>query len=352
MADRIAEAGGEIVPFAAATKNPLTILANARRLERLIAERGVALVHARSRAPAWSALLAARRAGIPFVTTYHGAYAERGRLKRLYNSVMARADIVIANSAYTAGLVQSRYGTPASRIRIIHRGVDLARFDLAAIQPERVAALRTAWGVSPDARIVLQAARLTSWKGQRVLVEAAGRLAGDGRLADVAIVLAGDAQGREGYTDTLRADILRLGLGGRVHLVGHVDDMPAAFAAAHVAVVASIEPEAFGRAAAEAEAMACPVIATDIGAPRETVLAEPAVTAQHATGWLVPPGDADALADRLARALALAPHERSSMGSRARRHVAENFTLARMRRATLDVYDGLLGTDLARCCEA
>jgi glycosyltransferase involved in cell wall biosynthesis len=352
MADRIAEAGGEIVPFAAATKNPLTILANARRLERLIAERGVALVHARSRAPAWSALLAARRAGIPFVTTYHGAYAERGRLKRLYNSVMARADIVIANSAYTAGLVQSRYGTPASRIRIIHRGVDLARFDLAAIQPERVAALRTAWDVSPDAKIVLQAARLTSWKGQRVLVEAAGRLAGDGRLADVAIVLAGDAQGREGYTDTLRADILRLGLGGRVHLVGHVDDMPAAFAAAHVAVVASIEPEAFGRAAAEAEAMACPVIATDIGAPRETVLAEPAVTAQHATGWLVPPGDADALADRLARALALAPHERSSMGSRARRHVAENFTLARMRRATLDVYDGLLGTDLARCCEA
>ena len=113
LASRITENGGEIVPFPAGTKNPIRILANARALERLIRMRGIDLVHARSRAPAWSALIAARRAGIPFITTYHGAYAEKGRLKRLYNSVMARAGVVIANSHYTAGLIRERYGTPA-----------------------------------------------------------------------------------------------------------------------------------------------------------------------------------------------------------------------------------------------
>lgn len=346
MAARITEAGGELVPFAAGSKNPAVILANAGRLRRLVAERGVALLHARSRAPAWSALLAARRAGVPLVTTYHGAYAERGRLKRLYNSVMARADIVIANSEYTADLVRQRYATPADRIRVIHRGVDLARFDPQRIEPARIAALRERWGIAAASRIVLQAARLTGWKGQRVLVEAAGHLVRSGMLADAVVVLAGDAQGRDGYAADIARDIARLGLGDRVRIVGHVDDIAAAYAAAHLTVVASTEPEAFGRAAAEAEAMGCPVVATDIGAPRETVLAAPRVPAGEATGWLVAPGDAAALADCLAAALALAPADRMAMGTRARAHVARNFTLAAMRRATLEVYDRLLGTDL------
>ena len=346
MAARITEAGGELVPFAAGSKNPAVILANAGRLRRLVAERGVALLHARSRAPAWSALLAARRAGVPLVTTYHGAYAERGRLKRLYNSVMARADVVIANSEYTADLVRQRYATPADRIRVIHRGVDLARFDPQRIEPARIAALRERWGIAAASRIVLQAARLTGWKGQRVLVEAAGHLVRSGMLADAVVVLAGDAQGRDGYAADIARDIARLGLGDRVRIVGHVDDIAAAYAAAHLTVVASTEPEAFGRAAAEAEAMGCPVVATDIGAPRETVLAAPRVPAGEATGWLVAPGDAAALADCLAAALALAPADRMAMGTRARAHVARNFTLAAMRRATLEVYDRLLGTDL------
>lgn len=346
MADRIAVAGGEIVPLPAGAKNPLRMLANARRLERLIAERRVDLVHARSRAPAWSALIACRRARVPFVTTYHGAYGERSWPKRLYNSVMARADLVIANSDYTGELVRQRYGTPETRIRVIHRGVDLARFDPARIAAERIAALRRSWQVPDGSRIVLQAARLTGWKGQTVLIDAASILKQDGRLADAVVVLAGDAQGRDGYADRLRGRIAAAGLEDRVRIVGHVEDVAAAFAAAHVTVVASTEPEAFGRAAAEAEAMACPVIATDIGAPRETVLAVPRVPLVEATGWLVPPGDAAVLADRLAEALALPGPERKLMGQRARRHVAGNFTLARMRRATLAVYDELLGSDL------
>lgn len=347
MSDRITAAGGEIIPFPAGTKNPLKISANAGALARLIRDRKVDLIHARSRAPAWSAWRAARRTGIPFVTTYHGAYAERGRLKRLYNSIMARADLVIANSRYTAGLVRARYGTSDARIRVIHRGVDMSRFDAEAVDHRRIEDLRRRWGVPDGQRVILQAARLTGWKGQSVLIDAFARIAGQPGFADDVLVLAGDAQGRDGYAEGLRTQIRDLGLAGRALLVGHVDDMAAAFATAHVTVVASIEPEAFGRAAAEAEALGCPVIATDIGAPRETVLAASAASPDAATGWLVPPGDSAALAASLSAALSLTAADRRAMGLRARDHIAANFTLDAMCRATLAVYDELLGTTLA-----
>ena len=351
LAGDVTAAGGELIPFPAATKNPLWIIRNARALARLIRDERVDLIHARSRAPAWSAFLAARRAGVPFVTTYHGAYGERGPLKRLYNSVMARADLVIANSGYTANLIAARYGTEPNRLRIIHRGVDMVRFDPARVSAERIGRLREAWGIAPEQRIVLHAARLTGWKGQRVLIDAVGRLARTDRLGDAVAVLAGDDQGRTAYRSELETRAAALGIGDRVRLPGHVSDIPAAFAAAHIAVVASTEPEAFGRAATEAQAMACPVIATDIGAPPETVIGmaarDPAQQPGDATGWLVAPGDADALAACLAAALGLDPDARARLGARARAHVARNFTLAAMKSATLAVYDELLGSSMA-----
>jgi glycosyltransferase involved in cell wall biosynthesis len=343
----VVAAGGEIVDFPAATKNPLRILANARALRRLVADEAVSLIHARSRAPAWSALLAARRSGVPFVTTYHGAYGERGPVKRLYNSVMARADLVIANSGYTARLIETRYGTDTRRLRVIHRGVDLARFDPSRIGAARIERLQRDWSVAPGQRVILQAARLTGWKGQRVVIDAAGRLARSGRLGDVVIVLAGDDQGRTGYRDSLLARARALGIADKVRLPGHVADIAAAFAVAHVAVVASTEPEAFGRAATEAQAMACPVIATRIGAPPETVIGAEAKGLDVATGWLVPPGDVAALAASLEVALGLDPETRARLGARARSHVAAHFTLDTMKSATLAVYDELLGTSLA-----
>jgi glycosyltransferase involved in cell wall biosynthesis len=180
-----------------------------------------------------------------------------------------------------------------------------------------------------------------------VLIEAARLLKAQGTLGDTVVVLAGDAQGRSTYTASLLQAIRTAGLDGRVRLVGHVDDMPAAFRAAHVAVVASTEPEAFGRAATEAQAMGTPVIATDIGAPPETVLSTQRFGMETATGWLVPPADAPRLADAIAAALALTPDERARMGARARAHVAERFSLDVMKRQTLQVYDQLLGTHLA-----
>ena len=351
LAERLAAAGGELIPFPAATKNPARILWNARRIRELAAAEGVDLIHARSRAPAWSALIAARKAHLPFVTTYHGAYGEKGRIKNWYNGVMARADVVIANSDYTAGLIRARYATPNERLVVIQRGVDGARFDPAAIASERVAALRRSWGVEPGQRVILHAARITGWKGQSTVIAAAailaGRAVGSEAVPDWVVVFAGDDQGRAEYKSRLVEQARAAGIADRIRFAGHVDDMPAAFRAAHVAVVASTEPEAFGRAATEAQVMACPVIATRLGAPQETVLATPAVAAGQRTGWLVPPGDGAALADALAETMALPAPDREVLGARARAHVLDRFSLAQMKSQTLAVYDRLLGTRLA-----
>lgn len=344
MATAMTEAGGEIVPLPMASKNPITMLANARALARLIEERGVALVHARSRAPAWSAFLAARRTGRPFVTTYHGAYGSVAPFKNFYNSVMGRGDRVIANSVYTAGLIAARHGVKPDRIRVIYRGVDLAKFAPEAIAPARLARLKAAWGVGEEQPVVLQAARLTGWKGQSLVIEAARQLLDENRLGAAVFVLAGDAQGREAYRNELEQSIATSGLAGRVKLVGHCDDMPAAFAIARVAVIASTSAETFGRTSIEAQAMGCPVIVSDIGAAPETII--PAGQ-QDYTGWVIPCHDPAAIAERVAEALALPPPDRDALGARARRQVAAKFTLSQMQRATLAVYDELLGSDLA-----
>ena len=228
--------------------------------------------------------------GVPFVTTYHGIYGETNALKRLYNSVMVRGAAVIANSRYTADLIRARYGTAADKIDVIPRGTDLDRFDPKNVDPVRRNALRQAWGIGRDKRIVLNLARLTGWKGQRVLIEAAALPPLAGR-EDIVFVLAGDAQGRDDYRAELERLIEARGLNGRVNIVGHCDDAPAAFAIADVAVIASTEPEAFGRTAVEAAAMGVPVVATALGATAETVLAPPAVQPGERTGWLVPPAN-------------------------------------------------------------
>ena len=347
LVQRLRDTGAEVQFFPAAVKNPLRLLWNVHRIVKVIGRDGVDLVHARSRAPAWSALFAARRAGVPFVTTYHGAYSEKSDAKRLYNSVMARGDAVIANSHYTCDLIRMRYGTPRHKVHVIYRGVDGRLFDPVNVAPERVAAVRRRWGIDDKKRVILHAARLTKWKGQKFVIEAAALLAQRGALDDTVFILAGDAQRRSAYRAALAAQIHAAGLDDRVRIVGHEEDMAAAFRAAHVAVVASVEPEAFGRAATEAQVMATPVIATDIGAPPETVIGRPGASAHRATGWLVPPADPARLAEALAEALAMPPDEHARMGARAREHVLKAFSLTQMKQQTLQIYDMLLGTKLA-----
>ena len=336
--------GGIWVPFPADCKNPPLMALNVLRLVKLCRREGVRIIHARSRAPAWVALGAARRLGIPFVTTYHGSYSGRSGVKILYNSVMARGDVVIANSHYTADLIRDRHAEQAGdRIQVIHRGTDLAAFHPAAVAASRVDALRRAWGVAGHERIVLLAARLTAWKGQRVLIEAAALLRSQG-VGDFAVILAGDAQGRTAYESELDALVAARGLAGVVRRVGHCSDMPAAFRAASVVTVPSIEPEAFGRSAVEAQAMGTPVVVSDLGAVPETVLAPPDVEPGRRTGWRVPANEPAALAEALSEALSLGASARDAMAARARAHVEAHFSLETMVGDTLGVYADLLGS--------
>jgi glycosyltransferase involved in cell wall biosynthesis len=338
LAGELAAVGGKLIAFPAGTKNPAKIARNAQRLAQLMRTLGVDLIHARSRAPAWSALLAARWTKRPFVTTYHGIYNQKSALKNWYNSVMARGDAVIANSRYTAHIVRERHHTPEQRLSVIPRAVDLDRFSPSIVRPDRIDRLKAEWGVPQGSRIILQAARLTRWKGQEVLIGAAGQLKDTPAFRDAVVVLAGDHQGRNAFREALSAAIANFGLQEKVFLAGHCADMPAAFASAWLAVIASIEPEAFGRASIEAQAMGCPVIASEAGALPETLTQN--------SGWTVPAGDVQALAQALQAALEMPPETRAAMSAAACSN-ARGFSKRALQKKTLEVYDNLLGSRMA-----
>jgi glycosyltransferase involved in cell wall biosynthesis len=335
----VASAGGPMVPMVEAaggihialplmTKDPLGIWRNARRLEALIRQHHVSIVHARSRAPAWSAWLACQRTGVPFVTTYHGTYSENLPFKRQYNAVMARGEIIIAASRYIAGLIADRHQVDPARIRVIPRGVDPSEFDPDAISSDRIAKLARDWRLPDGARTVVLPGRLTSWKGHTILLDAIARL---GRQ-NVLCVLVGSPQGRHHYVRQLERQAIRLGIADRLRVVGQCDDMPAALRLSDVVVHASTQPEAFGRVVIEAQAMRRPVIAANLGGPVETV--------RHGvTGWHVPPGDPDALAAAIDQVLELDPAAREALGQRARAAVP---TVRAMQKATLSVYESIL----------
>lgn len=338
MTTALTALGAKHVTLPLASKNPLTMFLNERRLRQLITEEKVDLVHARSRAPAWSAWGAARQAGVPFVTTYHGIYKARNGLKRHYNSIMARGDMVIANSDYTRSEVIAEHHPDTlkdvSNIITIPRGADLARFDPAAVEEARIAALEEAWQGRDRLRLILPG-RLTEWKGQRTLIEAAGILRISSPGIRLRIVLAGADQGRTAYRQSLEEAIQAEGVEDMVILPGNCRDMPAAFKWADLAISASLRPEAFGRVAVEAQAMGCPVIASDHGGARETVV-------DSKTGYLVPPGDARALAAAIARFEEMHETDRNVLSGMAIAHVRQHFSIGNMTSATLDVYKKLL----------
>lgn len=341
MVRELEDIGAQHFTLPVKSKNPVTLWKNAGLLSELIRAQNVDIIHARSRAPAWSSLFAARRTHIPFVTTYHGSYSQSNAVKGLYNSIMARGDTVIANSKYIADLISDRHPFAKDSITVIHRGSDLKGLAPENVSALRRQALKDSWGVPTGRPIIMNMARLTSWKGQKVLIEAMGALKASGVTAPIAI-LAGDAQGRDGYVAELKQLIADWNLQDQVRLVGHCADVPAAMALSDLAVVASIEPEAFGRAAVEAQAARVPVIVSDLGAVPETVLAPPDAAEKDRTGWRVPPGDSDALASAIKTALALSAEDRLALTGRGLTHASRNFTVETMCAKTLDVYGKLL----------
>jgi glycosyltransferase involved in cell wall biosynthesis len=336
MTARLEADGGRLAQMPVQTKNPLMMLGNAARLVTLIRQENVSIVHARSRAPAFSALWAAHVTGTPFVATYHGVYKAQSGLKRWYNAVMTRGDLVIANSDYTRNHVLQEHHIDPGKLVTIPRGVDLDRFDPAFTPPHRIDALKAAWSIAPNdhrTRIVL-AGRLTRIKGHLTIVEAARRLAAQGRR-DFLILFVGDDQGRTGYAAEVQGAIEAAGLADNIKIVGHCDDMPAAYLLADLAILPTTVPESFGRAAVEPQAMGRPVIASNHGGVTETIL-------DGATGWLAPVDDPAAWAAALATAIDVGPTKRIQMGEAGKKRARQLYSADAMCAQTLAAYERVL----------
>ena len=313
-------------------KNPLKILHNAYRLKSAIKKHRITHVHARSRAPAWSAYIAcslinasAKYAYVNFLTTFHGIYAERPVIKRWYNSVMLKGDAVIANSEFVKNHIAKVYGDTGKPIYVVHRGNDLERCNPAALEQSAVDAVRKIMGANEETPLILMVGRLTAWKGQTVLLSALAE------LKDIPWVaaFAGSAE-NAAYKQDLERMLKEADIEDRVHLLGSRDDVPLLYRAADIAVSASTEPEAFGRVAIEAQAMETGIIATAHGGSLETVI-------DGETGFLVEPSNSEALKAALTKALADLPTF-SSMGKAGRLHVCEKLTEEQMCRGETAVY--------------
>ena len=337
LEERLLKKGATVIHMPVHSKNPFVQWQNYQALRKLIRHEGINIVHIRSRAPAMAAINAAKAEGVRSVATYAGIYNAKSALKRWYNSQMTRADTVIANSDFTRAHILKTYpGISPEKVIDIPRGIDMKRFDPEAFDVRKIMKMEESWGVlSGDGRIrFLLAGRLTKWKGQALIVEAANLLRHED-IDNFLIIMVGDDQGRSDYTKALKDSIHQYGLEERIKLVGHCADMPSAYSACHYALAPSLEPEAFGRTAVEPQAMQRPPLAANHGAPVETILASE-------TGWLVKPGDAHAWADAMKIAIALPEHDRFEMGHQGREHVKEQYSLPLMCERTLDVYRALL----------
>lgn len=324
-------AGAEVIHLPLATKNPLKIRKNAKKLQRVIKENQVDLVHVHSRAPAWSAYYATKKLGIPLVTTYHGSYSEGNWLKRRYNQVMVSGDRVVAVSHFISDLIKSRYRFDFEKINVIHNGVDANKFDPASIKGDRAVRLAKEWRIEDGHPNILLPGRLTSWKGQTLFIEALAKM----RHQETVGILIGSDQGRHHYTQELMDLAVQSGVGGRLRLAGHLEDMPAALKLADIVVNCSLEPEAFGRTIIEAQAMGKIVVAANHGGARETI--EPNVS-----GFLVPPNDAAALAAVFDMILEGNMDMRLAFGAHARQTVIERFSLTAMQERYLELYKEVL----------
>jgi glycosyltransferase involved in cell wall biosynthesis len=337
METDLRRAGALHLKLPAASKNPVVMYRNIARLEQIIAAYNVDIVHVRSRAPAWSARTAAQRAGCHFITTFHAPYNFSNALKKRYNQIMTEGERVIAISEFIADHVRENYNVDRTRLRVIRRGIDIARFDPDRVSAERMIQLSTRWRLPDGVPLILMPGRLTRWKGQTVLLEALSQL----KDIDYRCVMVGSDQGRTAYRRELEALIARYGLGSRASIMDECNDMPAAYMLSDVVVSPSTDPEGFGRTVGEAQAMGRPVVASDHGGAREQIIAE-------RTGFLFPSGDAAALAAGLRKALSLAPDVRARLHDEAIARVRAEFSKDLMCARTLGIYREVLRAAAAR----
>ena len=337
LAADVTTAGGEFVPLDLSSNNPAIILRNALILSRLARERRCQVIHAFGRAGALSGLIAARLNAAKFVTSWHKGFREQNLFKHHYNGIMARGDRVIASSEQIAQLINDRYGTPWNRITVVPCSIDLERFNPEVVTRERIEAMRTAWGVHRDTKVILVTGRILRRKGHHVVVRAAQRLKEMG-LKDFLCVFVGEDRGRTRYTGELWDLVLTTGTMDVIRMASPVPDMPAAYAAASVVVSAAIQPEGVQRALLEAQAMARPIVVSDLGAGPDVVLTAPAVPESRIAGLRFQAGDDAALAAALLRLFSMPEPNRATIGRRGRDWVLGHFNAEAVAEQTLRLY--------------
>ena len=333
----VAALGGEFIRADVASKNPLVMIRNAGIMTRIVRKERCDIIHAHGRAPAWSAWAASRLTGIPFVTSWYKGFREQNFLKRLYNSVMARGDRIIAVSDQLAELISHRYGISWGRINVVPLSIDLQRFDPDSISPERVDSIRRAFGIDPGVKLILVTGRLLRRKGHHIVVQAIHRLKEMG-LKDFICVFAGEDHGKSRYTGELWDLVLSTKTADVIRMTGPLEDLPAAYAAASVVVSAATQDEGLQRTILEAQAMAKPVIVSDLGAGPEVVLAPPSVSEDRMTGLRFSAGDDAALAAALIRLFSMPEAARQAIGARGRDWVTSHFDASAISDLTLKLY--------------
>jgi glycosyltransferase involved in cell wall biosynthesis len=298
----------------------------------------ISIVHARSRAPAWSCLLATKLTGRKFVTTFHGTYNFKNNLKKFYNSIMTRSDLIIAGSNFIFSHIKqnySKYLNNKKKLLVIFRGINVDYFDPTTKFESDEKKLLTIWNIEKDKKIILLPGRLTSWKGQEVFIEAINLVNIElGYEAFYAVILGSD-QGRDLYKKKLIRLSEQYRLSKQIKFIDHCKDMALAYKVSDIVVSASTEPEAFGRVAVEAQSMETPIVASNIGGSNETIIDEK-------TGFLYEAGNAKSLSKKILKLLFLDETLLKSIGTEGRKNIVQKFNVEKMCFSTYSEYKRLL----------
>ena len=345
----IVTSGGELLKFVdknkvkvfrlpVQSKNPILILINSIILTFIILFNNISIIHARSRAPAWSCLIASKITSRKFVTTFHGTYNFKSNLKKLYNSVMVRSDLIIAGSNFIFSHIKENYSNylnQKKKLLVVFRGINVDYFDPTTKLESEEKKLLKQWEIEKDKKIILLPGRLTTWKGQEVFIEAINLVNIElGYEAFYAVILGSD-QGRDLYKKKLIRLSEQYRLTKQLRFIDHCKDMALAYKVSDIIVSASIEPEAFGRVSVEAQSMEKPIIASNIGGSNETVVDEK-------TGYLFKAGDAKSLSQKILKTLTIDETQLKLIGIEGRKNIVQKFNVEKMCFSTYSEYKRLI----------
>ena len=345
----IVTSGGELLKFVdkkkvkvitlpVHSKNPLLIIFNSLALIGIILFHNISIVHARSRAPAWSCFLASKLTGRKFVTTFHGTYNFNNNFKKFYNSVMVRSNLIIAGSNFIFSHIKEKYSKyldGEKKLRVIFRGINVDYFDPTTKMEEDEKKLLNKWEIKKEKKIILLPGRLTSWKGQEIFIEAINLVNIELGYEAFNVVILGNDQGRDLYKKKLIRLTEQYRMKNQIRFIDHCKDMALAYKVSDIVVSASIEPEAFGRVAVEAQSMEKPIIASNIGGSNETIIDEK-------TGFLFESGNAKSLSQKILKVLNLDETLLKSVGAEGRKNIIQKFNVEKMCFSTYSEYKRIL----------